>query len=293
MTIERHSATSSTVTSYTDGLDFFYAHSDEDETDAAAIYEWLTAKGVGWAGGDAPACWLDVGSGPLGKIARILGRWQRERGGPLPRLVLIEPLAEWGAALAANLRQHNLEGLDIRTIPRPWEECVRGGEPLGRFRVVSFLHSLYGIGIDPGDVLSSLGAIPGCLEAGGWACFAIESPDSDLLSIKRALFPQLGLPLVDYRVLERTFAHFGWHFSVQGDILQRLYLAGPESLRAEALERSDRLAFLFQTRPEWGPALAPPVSQLLRREVAERLQQDTRGWYVHVPDRIYWMQAAP
>lgn len=274
---------------YIHTLGFFLEHSDEDIVDSEAIFQFLNDQGFDWCSEDGPARWLDVGSGPATKVIAVLKHWQALGRKDLPNVSFVEPSAEWVNEATLSFEHAGMRRLLGENFPITWEEFVSG--LCGRFRLISFLHSVYGLQLGRWGRLESFVHLPALLDNRGWVCIAIESPTSDLYVIKKRLFPALKFQLVDYGVVAQTFCEFGWNYIVNDDLQQKFYLAKHPTSREDAMGNIVALSFVAQTTPDsYQGQLSPKEIEALTEVVNEVLKEDTLGWYLDVPDRIYWTQ---
>ena len=258
----------STDTSYLENLEFFLQHSDEDEVDSNTFLREFSKKG--------DLEWLDVGAGPGTKPIRILQKGLTERCNV--KLDILEPSDEWIKILTRNFEEN---GLNIRRKYRTNWEDFNGG----RYDLITFFHSVYGINIE------SLAKIPDFLKKGGVGCIVVESPDSDLHQIKRKLFPYVHhKELVSSSDTLTSFLdRKGVKYEISGEKPQRFYV--DELLDKENPDRIIPLSFILQTKvKDHDKLVSPEIQRELDKALEKFVKIDDGGrYYIETPDRFIWI----
>ncbi len=271
-------------TEYTKTLTYFFANSNENEVDGREIAKIIievfpSARKLKW---------LDVGSGPGGKLA-VIAEYLAHWGGPAIDLVAVDPSKYWIDRLKTQL-SHGIYGLQVkRVVLDRWEDFYSKPSKQ-KYDVVTFMHSIYGLTVESGKIPSLLRTLD-YITQNGIMIIAVESPSSDLYKIKKELFGNvLDFNLVDYRMVENTFdsLHLKWQASPD---LDQYFLLGKS--KSAALSNAEALAFIVQTTPEnYNKILNERQKHALRSSLSLKLKKGKMGYYISVPDRIYLIRGA-
>ena len=176
--------------------------------------------------------------------------------------------------------------LKVVFIQKTWEEFSSSAD--ASFDLITFFHSVYGIGVSNG-IFPSLKNLTNFLKSQGRACVVVESPNSDLQLIKREVWPELyEREPISSETVERTLAAFDISYAVDTDEPeQRFYV--DELLDPNNPRRMEPLSFIAQTQPENYNRLVPVDIQVqIEKSVREKMKADKRGSYISTPDRFIW-----
>ena len=277
--------------SYKKTLKYFLENSDEDSVDSDAILQFLSKHLITRNILGRHLRWLDIGTGPATKIISMLKMWSKYSDNNLPSIHLLDPSKSWLSEAKLAFEKAGFERQLNRIYECTWEEFIEGKDFKLELDIITFLHSIYGFKVQKSRHIKSLKYLEKFLCRHGWACFAIESPKSDLYEIKREVYPLFTFKLVDYNILESTFKSFGWKYFVSDDLVQKFYLGMHHCERDKAINNYDAISFVIQATPEkCYEEISTEKLNAIKKAVDKRLKSDNLGWYIFVHDRIYWTQ---
>jgi hypothetical protein len=277
-------------TEYIVGLEHFLRHSDEDTADAMAFVSALRAQFPEFLSKFATKrlAWLDVGIGPATKPLRIVlgapgfSGMNTECRGDI-RIDAVEPSEYWVERAVANFEKSCCSSLLGVVYKTTWEQFSRSvlPRPAGKYALVTFFHSIYGI------ELSSLKNLVSFLEPSGLACICVESASSDLNKIKQQFFPRIhgARPLT----ADDVFRYFSGirqvTVSMSPDIEQRYYVSSLLKGNIQAI------TFALQLRARHHAALSKNgLREELIGAVRALAKNSSHGCFLEVPDRMIWIQ---
>lgn len=269
---------------YINTLEYYLKYSDEDYIDAKLIAEFICKNNLF---DEKYLNWLDVGIGPGTKLIMVLDDLVRKRVN-IPSISYIEPSANWCKFVAKSLKSANYYDFIKRVYSVKWENFNIHSLKT-KNRLLSFMHSLYGITTNANRIFENFASIPEMLDVNGWLCLIIESPQSDLFQIKQFVFEKIGWELKSYINIEKTFEYYNWDYLKPIDAPQKFYL--PHNILLEKLTSEDinALSFICQLSPA---DFRKHVPTKLKKEIITRLGQkvkkNNKGYFINVPDRIYW-----
>ncbi len=268
-------------TEYIKNLNYFLEHSDEDKVDsewflqtlpifAPQLWEKIKARGT--------IKWLDVGTGPGTKPIKLIKILEKKYGSKIEFTALEPSTTRWINIFKKNLKSHSLAQIEI--VRTKWEEYIRSEKK--KFDLITFFHSMYGIGIADG-IFPSLAGIKKFLLNNGTACIVVESERSDLHRIKQEVFPELyGRLPISMEIVKNTLEKYAIKFMINSNQTEQKLYVDTNSL--------DFLSFIAQTQSEnYNRIISKKVRRKIRSSVMRLKKNSGRNTFLNIPDDFIWI----
>ncbi len=277
---------------YTKNLTYFLKHSNEDKIDARWFTKTLpffSPEIENKIKNKQKIKWLDVGTGPGTKPLEIAKNIIQQFGAKI-EFTAVEPSEEWIKIFKENLKSSKIQKdkFELKVLKTTWEKFVDNNKEA--FDLITFFHSVYGIGI-VNDIFPSLKKLKKVIALQGVACIVVESPNSDLHFIKEEIFPKLyGREPISSKTIENTLNSFGIKYLIDtNEAEQKFYV--DDILKKNNPDRMEPLSFIAQTQPENYNRLIPSkIKEKIEKYLKGKIKKDNKGVFINTPDRFIWIK---